>query len=78
MLTHDWYSEKKSPPRTRSVRSYTKSSPQPQADEDLVAYSMALTANEYASSGKVIVLTEGRSDARNLSESLALLYPHIS
>lgn len=47
-------------------------------DEDLVAYSMALTANEYASSGKVIVLTEGRSDARILSESLALLYPHLA
>lgn len=47
-------------------------------DEDLVAYSMALTANEYASSGKVIILTEGRSDARILSESLALLYPHLA
>lgn len=47
-------------------------------DEDLVAYSMALTANEYASSGKVVVLTEGRSDARILSESLALLYPHLA
>lgn len=47
-------------------------------DEDLVAYSMALTANEYSSSGKVIVLTEGRSDARILSESLALLYPHLA
>jgi len=47
-------------------------------DEDLVAYSMALTANEYASSGKVIVLTEGRSDARILAESLALLYPHLA
>lgn len=47
-------------------------------DEDLVAYSMALSANEYASSGKVIVLTEGRSDARILSESLLLLYPHLA
>jgi hypothetical protein len=47
-------------------------------DQDLVAYSMALTANEYASSGKVIILTEGRSDARILSESLTLLYPHLA
>lgn len=47
-------------------------------DEDLVAYSMALTANEYASSGKVIVLTEGRSDTRILAESLLLLYPHLA
>lgn len=39
---------------------------------------MALSANEYASSGKVIVLTEGRSDARILSESLSLLYPHLA
>lgn len=46
--------------------------------DDLVEYSISLSASEYSSIGKIIVLTEGRSDSRVLSESLELLFPHLS
>lgn len=48
------------------------------ADEDLVEYALALSSTHYSSSGKIIVLTEGRSDTWIICESLQLLYPHLS
>src|SRR6266850_1442997 len=47
------------------------------AGEDLVEYSLAQSSSDYSSTGKIIVLTEGRSDGRILSDSLKLLYPHL-
>jgi hypothetical protein len=46
-------------------------------DEDCVAASSELATGEYASRSKIIVLTEGRSDAWILSESMKVLYPHL-
>jgi HEPN/Toprim N-terminal domain 1 len=48
------------------------------AEEDFVEQALFLTSDEYSSSGKTIVLTEGRSDSWIISESLRLLYPHLA
>lgn len=47
-------------------------------DEDLVEYASNISSQEYYNNGKCIILTEGKSDTLVLSESLKLLYPHLS
>lgn len=47
-------------------------------EEDFVEYALGLSSSQYSSSGKIIVLTEGRSDSWIISESLRLLYPHLA
>jgi hypothetical protein len=47
-------------------------------DEDFVSYALGLSSVDYSSSGKTIILTEGRSDTWIISESINLLYPHLS
>lgn len=47
-------------------------------DEDIVEYDLRVSANEFSSRSRIIVLTEGRTDSWILSESLSLLYPHLS
>ena len=46
-------------------------------DEDFVEYGVGVSASEYSSKSKTIVLTEGKTDARILDESLSFLYPHL-
>jgi hypothetical protein len=47
-------------------------------EQDLVEYGLSLSAEEYNSTAKIILLTEGRSDSWILQESLVLLYPHLA
>lgn len=46
-------------------------------DEDFVEYGFNVSASEYSSKAKTIVLTEGKTDAWVLSEAFDLLYPHL-
>lgn len=46
-------------------------------DEDFVEYGLDISASEYSSKSKTIVLTEGKTDAWVLSETLDILYPHL-
>lgn len=46
-------------------------------DEDFVEYGLDISASEYSSKSKTIVLTEGKTDAWILSETFTLLYPHL-
>lgn len=46
-------------------------------DEDFVQYGLDISASEYSSNSRTIVLTEGRTDAWILSETCSLLYPHL-
>lgn len=46
-------------------------------EEDFVEYGLGISTSEYSSKAKTIVLTEGKTDAWILSESLSLLYPHL-
>ncbi len=46
--------------------------------DDLVGIASEFASGEHTSSSKIIILTEGRSDGWILSESMKLLYPHIS
>lgn len=48
------------------------------AEDDLVEYALSLSSIDYSSNGKIIVLTEGRTDSWIISESLQLLYPHLA
>jgi hypothetical protein len=48
------------------------------ANDDFVSLAAGWTAAEHASTSKIIILTEGRSDRWILAESLSLLYPHLS
>lgn len=48
------------------------------AADDLVEHGVALSANEYSSKAKTIILTEGFTDSWILKESLKLLYPHLA
>jgi hypothetical protein len=45
--------------------------------DDCVAIASAFSAGEYSSRSKTIILTEGRSDGRIISESMKFLYPHL-
>lgn len=45
--------------------------------EDFVGYGLNVSAYEYNSKSKTIVLTEGKSDTKVLSEALEILYPHL-
>ncbi len=47
-------------------------------DEDFVAMASEFSAGQHALRSKIIILTEGRSDGWILSESMKLLYPHLS
>lgn len=47
-------------------------------DDDFVGYTTDISIEEMQSVAKVILLTEGSSDARLLQSSLELLYPHLS
>jgi hypothetical protein len=47
-------------------------------EEDLVEYVSNISSQGYYNNGKRIILTEGKSDTLVLSESLKLLYPHLS
>lgn len=47
-------------------------------ETDLVTMSEEIYANEYFYHGKTIILTEGSTDSFILSESLNLLYPHLT
>jgi hypothetical protein len=49
-----------------------------QAEEDLVSSALTESVSDYLYRGKIIVLTEGVSDGWIISESLRLLYPHLS
>jgi HEPN/Toprim N-terminal domain 1 len=46
--------------------------------DDLVKYASNISSQDYYNNGKKIILTEGKSDTLILSESLKLLYPHLS
>lgn len=46
-------------------------------DEDFVEYGLDISATEYSSKSKTIVLTEGKTDTWVLSETLDILYPHL-
>jgi len=46
-------------------------------DEDFIEYGLDISASEYSSKSKAIVLTEGKTDAWILSETFSLLYPHL-
>jgi HEPN/Toprim N-terminal domain 1 len=46
--------------------------------EDFVALASEPTLDERTSRSKIIILTEGKSDGRILSESMRLLYPHLA
>ncbi|HQR99119.1 MULTISPECIES: HEPN/Toprim-associated domain-containing protein [unclassified Polaromonas] len=45
--------------------------------EDFVEFGLGVSAAEYSSMAKTIVLTEGKTDAWILSESFKVLYPHL-
>jgi hypothetical protein len=47
-------------------------------ETDLVEYASNISSQDYYNNGKRIILTEGKSDTLVLSESLKLLYPHLS
>lgn len=47
-------------------------------DEDLVKLAINWSSSGYSLTGKIIVLTEGSIDSWVISESLELLYPHLS
>ncbi len=46
-------------------------------DEDFVEYGLSRSAEEYRAKAKIIVLTEGSTDAWILRKSLHLLFPHL-
>ena len=46
-------------------------------DEDFVEYGLDISAAEYSSKARTVVLTEGKTDAWILRESLQILYPHL-
>ncbi|MHB1356251.1 MAG: HEPN/Toprim-associated domain-containing protein [Anaerolineae bacterium] len=45
--------------------------------DDFIAYGAGVSASEYRSKAKTIILTEGKTDARILEEALDFLYPHL-
>jgi len=47
-------------------------------DDDFASMASDLTAGEHTSHSKIIILTEGSSDGWIISESIRLLYPHLS
>ncbi len=46
-------------------------------EDDFVEYGLEISASEYSSKSKTIVLTEGKTDAWVLNETFSLLYPHL-
>ena len=48
------------------------------ASDDLVQHGVQEFADEYSSKSKIIILTEGRTDAWVLKKSLSILYPHLA
>jgi hypothetical protein len=49
-----------------------------EVDEDPIEALILSTAGDYNSRSRVIILTEGKSDAALLKSALALLYPHLA
>lgn len=47
-------------------------------DEDPIERVIDETTNQYHTLGRIVVLTEGRSDAWILQEAMAVLYPHLT
>jgi len=47
-------------------------------EDDLIEQSTGIAAEDYQANSKIIVLTEGRTDAEILRESLVVLYPHLA
>jgi hypothetical protein len=47
-------------------------------DDEIVQRTLEDAANEFAVSGRTVILTEGRSDVWILRDSIGLLYPHLS
>ena len=47
-------------------------------DEDPIEQVINLSTNEIHTYGSTVILTEGRSDAWMLKETMALLYPHLA
>lgn len=45
--------------------------------EDFVEYGLSVSASEYSSNAKTIVLTEGKNDAWVLKESMNILFPYL-
>lgn len=46
-------------------------------EDDFVECGLDISASEYSSKSKTIVLTEGKTDAWVLNETFSLLYPHL-
>lgn len=46
-------------------------------DDDFIRYGIQTSEEEYSERSKIIVLTEGKTDAWILDESMKLLYPHL-
>lgn len=47
-------------------------------EENLCAWARRMTADDYILNSKIVVLTEGSTDAYVISKSLEILYPHLS
>lgn len=46
--------------------------------EALASQAKSAISTEFLSTGRIVILTEGSTDARYLRESLSILYPHLS
>lgn len=46
-------------------------------DEDLCSWARRMTAEDHIINSKIIILTEGSTDAYTISTSIELLYPHL-
>ena len=49
-----------------------------EVEEDFLEYGSYIETEKFASKSKIIVLTEGKTDSRILSESMRVLYPHLT
>jgi hypothetical protein len=47
-------------------------------EDDLIEQSIDISSEDYQANSKIIVLTEGKTDAEILKESLVVLYPHLA
>ena len=93
MLSHEWFAFP-SPDTTAALRLTLEVGPNADRllydvtdlvwseyasrDDDFVGYTSDISIEEMQSMAKVILLTEGSSDARILQSSLELLYPHLA
>ena len=49
-----------------------------EVEEDFLEYGSYIETEKFASKSKIIVLTEGKTDSWILSESMRVLYPHLT